>query len=727
MARFLPLLLIAACGASSLRLETLPDDVDPGASEPLLANAPLSLRRALMEVEDSATRGLLDEALREGRTLGAQELIVAMFVMEARSDQACDTRCLSHLELVYRLLSLLGDTGFQDTLAWFEPWMARFQDAESVEAQQSMAFLREIFERAPERHDWAAARLLRADVDAHVHGEVVLGLAQRARSGGDLERARNLFGLAIPLLGDHARVADVSGLARACYAVLDFACGDAAAARLGAMPNAAEDVRRVDTMRDAARLVRGSARGLDARLARADALVTLHRDAEATALYRDLAYDHPDDARPHVGLAHLVFARHGGRLVSPTEAGFEAHEKMRGHLQAAGGLSNRGERYYGLSMLGWNFRVLWTVTRRVLANAEQGVEGPALDPASLRAFREELHAFTDDFRRFDGGTATAFRALGDFQLAVLSRPTSVPDANGHTNEPSTAELVAPSLGAVRAQLDSSPNNVATYRVAILIAMLTEDEAFVTRALAGLPPATDDDEPTARARSRASLLVGLRSRDPNVPRDGSGDAETDALVRWARTAVPTANTAVPTTNTADADAAAELERLVASAPPESRARVLNNAAVARHRVGDGAAARALLEQAQHEEGWDVLRYNTLALLPEAERDAQWAERLSQLTEPTARSAVRLQAARLHSHHAGTLHPRLAEAREAVRRDRMPEQAAFVESYQVGLGYTSEKGITTSGTTPLPWLLLEAPRPPRDVGVRPLAPRTPPTFE
>ena len=70
-------------------------------------------------------------------------------------------------------------------------------------------------------------------------------------------------------------------------------------------------------------------------------------------------------------------------------------------------------------------------------------------------------------------------------------------------------------------------------------------------------------------------------------------------------------------------------------------------------------------------------------------------------------MRLQAARLLSDHAEAPHVGLAEAREAVTRDRMPEQAAFVESYQVGVGYTSEKGITTSGTTPLPWLLIEAP--------------------
>ncbi len=85
MARFLPLLLIAACGASSIRIETLPDDIDPGASEPLLAHAPSSLRRALLEVEPSATRDVLDQARLEARSLGTQHPVVAQLGLESRS------------------------------------------------------------------------------------------------------------------------------------------------------------------------------------------------------------------------------------------------------------------------------------------------------------------------------------------------------------------------------------------------------------------------------------------------------------------------------------------------------------------------------------------------------------------------------------------------------------------------------------------------------------------
>lgn len=684
MTRLVPwVLLLAACGASTIRLETLPDDIDPGESAPLLTNAPTGVRRALRSADANPIRALLDEARREGRNLDSQQLLISLLVMEAQSEDECDEACLSTLELLYRMLALVADTGFQETLTWFEPWIASIDDEGAREGRRYVAFLRDVFDRAGERHDWVAARILRSSAAEHVRGEAVIGLAQRARSNRQHARARQLFGIALPMLGEHADAADVSNLARACYVVLDFACGDEARTRLRAMPESTDSLTRLDSERDAARTVAREARGLEERLARAKALVVLQRDEDAIELYDELADAHPDDARPHVGLAELVFQRQAMRFFVPNEAGIAANETMHAHLREASTRSHREVAYYGLSTVSWNFRVLARATRAGLERASSNASSnaPLFDSATVDGFRRELHTFCDDFRTFDPGSAMAFRAIGELQLAAMSRASN--------DERGVATLVAPLVDRIRTQLDATPDNVAIYRTAIMAAMLTHDESFITHALAATPPASPHEEPTTVARSRASLLIGLRSRDPARFIGESGDPETDALVRWASTDDPSA-----------------LERLLEHAEPDARARILNNIAVALHRVGD-ARARELLARAEHADGWDILRYNTLALTPTAERDDAWVDALEGLVTPRSHSAVRLQAARLLSSHTGSAHASLAEARSALQRDRVPEQAAFVDGYQVGIGYTANEGITSSGKTPLPWLLVDQP--------------------
>lgn len=684
----LPVLLVACGASSSIRLETLPDDIDPGESEPLLASAPSALRRALQNADANPIRELLDAARDEGRNLDSQQLVIALLMLEAHNQDRCDVACLSYLELVYRLLALIADTRFHDTLRWFESWIGSIDPA-SVEAQHHLAFLRDIFDRAGERHDWVVARILRSNADEHARGVAVMGLAQRARSSGEHTRARQLFGLALPMLGDQAKVADVSNLARACYVVLDFGCGDDALARLEGMAESAQQVTQVRSARTAARTVARNTPGLSGQLARAAALVTLRRDEEAVQLYEEIAEDHPDDARPHVGLAELVFQRQGMHLFTPTDAGMAANEAIQAHLRNASTRTHREEAYYGLFTVSWNFRVLAHATRAAMQRGERSDDAPLFDAATAGRFRRELRAFCDDFETFDPGTApsfgatiTAFRTIGEFQLAVMSR--------SRNDERGTATLVAPLLERIRRQIDATPDNAAIYRTAILAAMLTRDDAFIAHVLAVSPPTTEQLEPTALARSRASLLIGLRSRDPNRIVGGSGDRETDALIAYVQTDDP-----------------AHLERLVEHADPDALPRILNNLAVALHRVGDARAAE-ILQRAQHDEGSDVLGYNALALTPAAERDERWTTELTRLAEPTSRSAVRLQAARLLSQHQGSPHASLAEAERDLARDHIPEQAAYVEGYQVGIGYTSRNGIASTGTTPLPWLLIEAPR-------------------
>ena len=692
--------LCSGCGASVLQLDTLPDDIDPGASEPLLARAPAALRRALRSVEARPVYDLLDAARRNGRELDTQQIVISLLVMEARSEEDCDVQCLSLLELAYRMLALLGDTKFHEALSWFEPWVASIApiDREAADAQRYMAFLRDVFDRAGERHDWVVARILRSDAEAPMRGEAIIGLAHRARSAGDHERTRQLFGLALPLLGDRADAADVGGWARACYAVLDFACGDEARTRLQAMPESSDEQARADETRRAARVVQREARGLEAGLARAEALGTLQPHTDARALYEELADDHPDDARPHVGLALAVFQRMAMQLFMPTPAATEANEEMHRHLVEASNRRNRDVAYYGLSTVSWNFRVLSRAMRAALERAERDhdSEAPVLDAASVRAFRTELHAFCDDFRSFDPGTAAAFRALGEFQLGAMSR------ASADTHD--TASLVAPLLPRLRTQLIATPTNVALYRTVIMAAMLTDDASFVAHALAAAPPETEQTEPTAGARARASILIALRSGDSTHVRGESGDPETDAMVALI----------AAEDDAARVMAAASLEAV--EGPNTARAR--NNAAVARHAAGDATARTLLGSSVPDGEATDVVRYNALALTPATERDEQWVFGATQLAH-NARAAIRVNAIQLlQSHSTQTdsaqtdpeLESLLREARDELTRDRLPDHAVWIDGYQVGIGYTRDQGITSTGTTPLPWLLVEQPAQP-----------------
>ena len=652
----------------------------------------MGVRLALRNADVQPIQELLDDARREGTELNTQQLVISLLVMEAHSEDDCDADCLSTLELLYRLLALVADTRFQDTLRWFEPWIASI-DTEGTDARRYLFFLRDIFDRAGQRHDWAAARILRSDAPEHVRAEAIVGLAQRARSAEDHARARRLFELALPMLGEHADVIDVSQLARACYVMLDFECGDRSRARLRAMPDSSEQLTRVDTSRDAARTVARDADDLVEQLARAAALATLQRNEDATALYREIADDHPGDARPHVGLAKMVFQRFGMQMFMPSDEGIQANEALHAHLEQASTRDHRDEAYYGLSTISWNFRVLASATRAALERANRDDEGPVLDPRAVRTFREELDAFCDDFRDFDAGTATAFHALGAFQLAMLSRPTNT--------EGSTATDVAPFLEPVRRQLESTPRNVAIYRSAIMIAMLTDDRSFIELVLAATPPETEEEEPTAGARSRASILIALRLGEPGRALGNSGDAETDTMVELIRATTPEALR----------DVAVRLERLAEGS--DAAARLRNNAAVARHRAGETAAGLALLGQAVDDEATNVLRYNALALTPETGRDQQWVEGLTDLAQH-ARAAVRVQAARLLLRHRGDdasaeIVEALREADAELARHQFSDDAAFIDGYQVGIGYTNNEGITSTGKTPLPWLLVEQPTP------------------
>ena len=162
------------------------------------------------------------------------------------------------------------------------------------------------------------------------------------------------------------------------------------------------------------------------------------------------------------------------------------------------------------------------------------------------------------------------------------------------------------------------------------------------------------------------------------------------------------------------AAASLEAV--EGPNTARAR--NNAAVARHAAGDATARTLLGSSVPDGEATDVVRYNALALTPATERDEQWVFGATQLAH-NARAAIRVNAIQLlQSHSTQTdsaqtdpeLESLLREARDELTRDRLPDHAVWIDGYQVGIGYTRDQGITSTGTTPLPWLLVEQPAQP-----------------
>ncbi len=519
----------------------------------LTRERPAPLSGALTEAEREARRfdleelgAAIDAALGSDEEIPALELLHWATALEV-SDEACGPACERRLMFLYDGLALLHAGYFRFSAGAPGEASARYDG---------------MLARAPGLARWAIGRVLAQSDDPTTVSIALQRLAARARDDeGDLTDARRYLEWALSIApSDPARAA----LGATCYRLGDLSCGDRALSELEGSPERAT----IERLRDAARAAAAPATGLEALLRRADALVILQRDDEAIALYEQLAEQHPDDARPLVGRAQVVFFDPAG-LLDPSVHGLAAGP----YLDRASRLSHREGRYYELATLVWGRRVL---------SVAMGSDA-SWTPADLVGQLAEIVA---GFREIDAPTAAAVDLYGRLTLRRVG----------------TDLVEAPTLAEGLALVARHPDSPHLRRLSLLLtvsggARPTED-AFV--ALPG------DDGTLARVR----VAAAIQWDDPALMGDVelAGEAGAIALSLRARHGA------------ASWQDVAERFRSALSEASDGGSRIANGHGVAVFWSGDPTAARDLFGRLPG----PAPALNLLATTDASLRDDAWVE-------------------------------------------------------------------------------------------------------
>jgi hypothetical protein len=350
--------------------------------------------------------------------------------------------------------------------------------------------------------------------------------------------------------------------AKDCYRQLDLACGDAALARGRGMPRV-EPAQVADVEEVAARARTAAAIGptapVEARMARAEQLVTFGRARMARAELEAIVGDARDDARPLVMLGWIA-----------VEAGDLAEARRR--LTAATDLQHRERSFHDLLlMLGFleagramrDRDAFFVKVNAVLAEVRQQLPGLAqIDPARAAVLTLAADVFAKLF------------ALND-------------------TRPFGARLrdVLPAALAVR---DRHPEDVTAHQMVLAATYFSGDRSLARAAILAAPTGTE----TQRRERAAALLHHIlvwRAADlwpqataaaEQLARDGADLAAAD-LLRGDLLAVRATLKKEPASWRAAADA---YKRAIAASPGEDLARACNNHGVALARQGKLAEAR-----------------------------------------------------------------------------------------------------------------------------------------
>jgi len=734
VAAALALVLLAGCrhGAASTRgdgptdLATLADRIDPGPVPPLLAKLPPPIEkliggapqpggpadRAEAEQQLAGFAGQL-AATSSGVSLADVQRILQLFralaVVEADSARSCDLACLTTLERVYGILDI-------PWMATDQGMMAQIVDIASTalvqsglskrEVKEAVAFIRSVFRRAPERHAYIAARLLRDHPDSPGAEAALRRLGNRALNGEDFEQAIRLLATAAARAPAAERAGDLVDLSRACYRALDLACGDRRLAEARrAAGDAADMAERLsgaaETGQQARRVVAArGARSFEDRIALGHMLLDLGRRKDSMALFERLAREHPRDARPMVGLAR-------GQMDQMM------NDHLHEYVERARHLENRDLAFYELAV-GTAFTNLMPIIQEIAGNPEM-TEAQIL--ARLVTPLGSLRADLQGLARFAPARAAVLQVVVDGAIDI-ARVRAQGDAALHA----ALDRAWRAALDTRRRFPAEPD--AHHLVYLLAGFGAGAEAEREAAVVAEPPA-DLRSRDAVLEARAGVYLRIILSGALLDRTGRLGELVAAIPATRATSWESKNLGADAVMIAALagrgtwDAAADAYRALLSAAPDAaeRARIENNIGVALHRGGHPSEALA---------AWDrAMRLGPAYPVPDLNHAAAsdgapyGLERLGNLAESGELAGIQFQAAAWRRHFAVARREGDQRSIAQLRADKLEPALGVTPldgglgvipagSFKISFGYHSTKRLVVElATESRSWLCLPAP--------------------
>jgi tetratricopeptide (TPR) repeat protein len=641
----------------------LADEVDPGPQAPLFEALPAWLRARIgaapdQQVATSEIREALmawdKQQAKDGNELMlgllrlGRGLVLAEQAVAAGSD---DPELLLALARAYAILdnpAFANRQGmFQQILQFAGQLLQSQPPAEAVDAAALVDGLRTLLSRANALHLRTAAELLRRH---SLHPEVprVLGrLADEHLRRERFAEAVELRRMAIARLGTRATGGDHLDLASTCYRAFAFECGDPALAQGKALGGGKPDdakataafatrVGRVEDVGGKAR--RAAALAADPKVAdpkqpdlapaleRGHLLLLLDHYGDAQALYEQLRAAHPDDARPHAGLAKLAVQRGGDFATAGAQ------------VEAARGKQRRDRDFYEVALGTAGMKLLTEVLPRVMQDANK-VQGEMFLPV-LDGLRE----YATGYAQYEPARAGVVLALEAVGRTALPRFAAKDDLAARD---ALRELQARSAALAQ----QYPDSADVRRLVYLAASFSSDgKGSIAAVREPLPPALAGDVALQRSRVQVWLdltllweasaeLPGLLAAAEALPVDPDDPVRPGTLATLLALQLRLGDRAA-------GERAAELfESLTGVGAASERAAATNNAGSLRAALGDPQTAVARYSSALELDPKALpalLNIAATVLLAEGGQRADLAGAFELVAKDGATTALRLQA-------------------------------------------------------------------------------------
>lgn len=645
------------------KLLAIADEIDPGPQAPLLDALPTWLKGQMDASLGTTDRAQATREIREallawdkqpaaGGDLMARLLALGRGLVLAERAVAAGEDDVELLLALTRVYTILDSPIFASELGIFQQVLqlagqmaelaakeaaAAGKPAGAIDVPAVVTSLRDMFRRASALHRRTAALLLRKHGEHPEIARVLANLGEDALRREQYPRAIELRRMSLARLGTRATAADHIDMARTCHRALDLACGDAELERgkvfTGDAKATKDHAQRIEyaekTAKQARRVVELAAadpNDLTLALERGHDLVLLDRFTDAEALYKRLMAAHPEDARPHAGLAKLSVQRVGD---------FTAASK---HVAAGKALANKDRDFYEVAlgtigvnflydalprlMRGENFQLLVVPMLLDLRNYVAGLR--SFDPARaavVEVIEAGVEGAVPAFLRGDQNAAVkALRGLLASAAPVAAKFPDSPDAwRLRTAATYFAATAKPALAAMRAPLSAKlASDPALQRARVQswldVALAFEEAGELTALASAAEGLSVVDGDSARATLQAAVLAIQFRR--------SGD------------------------RAAGERAAQIYAGLAESGSDEARAIALNNLGVLRARLGDVQQSIDLLAQAltlDRKAGVPLLNLAAIVMTAENGQRPELLDAFASVLRDGATATLRLQAA------------------------------------------------------------------------------------
>jgi tetratricopeptide (TPR) repeat protein len=534
-----------------------PELVAAPAGPAAVAAAVAGIARTWDARHSGATVDTWSAALEFGRGLVLAERALAA--------GSADPELLAALVTAYHLVRHLGL--FKGTGLFGQALQAHVEQARASGAldegqlAEAVAAIRAAAAAAPALQLHATARLLREHPRHATIPDVLMRTADFQHMRQDHAAAVRLLELRVARAGARATASEHADLATACYVALELECGDAASertaerdpARAASLARTAEKARRAVSL--------AQATDIAGQIERGHLLLWLKRYLDAEQTFTVARDRHPNDARPHTGLAALAIGRD---LDMATAAD---------HILAASGMQHQDQLYFeiGLGTVGVLVLREWMAARG---------ERSADRERRLAA----VQAMVAHYAEFDPARAAVIALL-------ISWVAPAPAAAKPDFEREALELVMTFL-----------NSPDAWRL-LYMAVRTSEDAHAAAGIVTtpLPPKLAKDADLRLQQVRAMVDVALAWEDRAVLAAAAQSAAT-LPAKLDADVVATIRATIDALQGRLGDAAA-LQRALASFTAlaarktgRERALLLNNAAMIQAQLGEQSAALATLEQA-----------------------------------------------------------------------------------------------------------------------------------